>query len=414
MAFNARLSSAFSNWWGSAKAGPDARAENGLDADIGAERAPQHVEHARDQPVGIDTGRLERLATGEGEQPLGELRRALRALHGGVHRLSQFGAQLGSGAVLGEIEQIAPDRVEIAENDGEQIVEVVRDAAGELAHGFHLLRLEQRRLRLLAKFRLGLQLLGARDQSSQGLQRRKCEKAGKQRGRDQGEADEEGEQIALFFGLGLALGKELALGLDHSGDVFADVIDQLPAARRIEDGKRLLGLPLLDQCMRALELVQLGVDELAKLGHPRSLLWVVAGERAEPVELFGNRLHGAAEGFHVVGRSRQQEAALVGLGVPDVDQQALGRLLHLQSMHDHLVGIAGADQPDHHGDGRDEQQKEARRDDDLGVLQQSVGFQGARRHGSLNLIWTIGKTTASGAFDPSIHLLHAHPRASRL
>ena len=39
--------------------------------------------------------------------------------------------------------------VERADDRGQQIVEVVRDAARELAHGFELLRLPQRLLRLL-------------------------------------------------------------------------------------------------------------------------------------------------------------------------------------------------------------------------------------------------------------------------
>ena len=40
-----------------------------------------------------------------------------------------------------------------------------------------------------------------------------------------------------------------------------------------------------------------------------------------------------------------------------VDQKRLSRLLHFQSVHDHLVGIPGADENDHHGDAGDQHQK---------------------------------------------------------
>ena len=42
----------------------------------------------------------------------------------------------------------ATDQVEIADDRGQQIVEIMRDAAGQLADRLHLLRLDQRRLRL--------------------------------------------------------------------------------------------------------------------------------------------------------------------------------------------------------------------------------------------------------------------------
>ena len=55
-------------------------------------------------------------------------------------------------------------------HDGEKVVEVVRDAAGELADGFHLLRLPKRLLRLLARFVLGFKLPRALpDRLLQGL-----------------------------------------------------------------------------------------------------------------------------------------------------------------------------------------------------------------------------------------------------
>ena len=53
------------------------------------------------------------------------------------------------------------DGLQPAEHDGEEVVEVVGDAAGELAHSLHLLRLAQGLLGLLAGFVLRFKLAGA-------------------------------------------------------------------------------------------------------------------------------------------------------------------------------------------------------------------------------------------------------------
>jgi len=86
-----------------------------------------------DQFVGVHGLRIERLLARERQQTLGQLRRPLRADQCIVERA--FGARLDDAA-LGD--------AEIADDDGQEIVEVVRDAAGQLADRFHLLRLPQR------------------------------------------------------------------------------------------------------------------------------------------------------------------------------------------------------------------------------------------------------------------------------
>ena len=64
---------------------------------------------------------------------------------------------------VGALRQAALQELDVADDDGEQVVEVVRDAAGELADGLHLLGLPQGLL--------GLQALGdlLRDPLLQGL-----------------------------------------------------------------------------------------------------------------------------------------------------------------------------------------------------------------------------------------------------
>ena len=72
--------------------------------------------------VDIEHFRLQRLAPGESQQPLREHRRAAGAARGVVKCLHQ---RRGSSH-----RQIAPGALQIAEHDGQQIVEVVGDAGG--------------------------------------------------------------------------------------------------------------------------------------------------------------------------------------------------------------------------------------------------------------------------------------------
>ena len=94
-----------------------------------------------DQPVDVDRLHLERMLAREGEQPLHQRRGAL----GGLAAIGRASRGCGPGP-----RSAAQREVEIADDDGEQIVEVVRDAAGEAADRFHLLRLAQRVLGRLA------------------------------------------------------------------------------------------------------------------------------------------------------------------------------------------------------------------------------------------------------------------------
>ena len=107
--------------------------------DRGAERTLQQVGHAAHQLRKVDRLLLQVLAPREGEHALGQRRAALRALHGVVEQRHQ----------LGIVRQPLAHQLEAAEHRHQQIVEVVRDAAGELADRIHLLRLEQRLAGLL-------------------------------------------------------------------------------------------------------------------------------------------------------------------------------------------------------------------------------------------------------------------------
>ena len=100
--------------------------------------APDHLLHVGDQPV--DVGRLgvERLAPREREQPVRERRRALRGTLCG----DQVTVEI-TDAALGHADL---QQLEAAGDAGQQVVEIMREPAGQLAEGLHLLALSQRGL----------------------------------------------------------------------------------------------------------------------------------------------------------------------------------------------------------------------------------------------------------------------------
>ena len=120
---------------GIGKRPPDAAAEHRLDRDLLAQGAPEQVGHAGDQAAKVERLRIERLLTRKGQQPLGQRLGAARAAHGVV------GRSLKPRDVDFAAAQVALQGFEVADDDGEKIVEVMGDAARELSDALHLLGL---------------------------------------------------------------------------------------------------------------------------------------------------------------------------------------------------------------------------------------------------------------------------------
>ena len=93
--------------------------------------------HAEHQRVEVERARLQRLPAGEGQQPPGQRRRRARP------PASASAERRGARRSCAESRR---QQLEVADDDGQQVVEIVRDAAGELADRLHLLRLAQLRL----------------------------------------------------------------------------------------------------------------------------------------------------------------------------------------------------------------------------------------------------------------------------
>ncbi len=127
------LSKADSSWVRSASTVQAPGARIGVNLDPLADRSVEQVDHAADQRVDVDHLGLQRLASGEGEQLAGQRRGARRGLD---HRLGE-----ADPLVLGEARPA--QHVGRALDHGQEIVEIVSDAAGQLAERLHLVRLAQ-------------------------------------------------------------------------------------------------------------------------------------------------------------------------------------------------------------------------------------------------------------------------------
>ena len=120
---------------------PQVRCQCRHDADRLPQRpACQHRHMARQQRIQIDDLRYQRLLAGKRQQP--SVRPRTRSA-----RYQDVARQLGlQGLVPHHVQQ----QVDIADDHAKQVVEVVRDAAGQLAHRFSLLRLPKHLLGALA------------------------------------------------------------------------------------------------------------------------------------------------------------------------------------------------------------------------------------------------------------------------
>ena len=109
------------------------RRQQQLQVDVFAEHAPHHFREARHQLVQIDVLRLHDLAAAERQQ-------LARQAGGAVRRIDDVARRhLPRRGIVLALQQREREPLD----DGEDVVEVVRDAAGELPDGLHLLRVAQ-------------------------------------------------------------------------------------------------------------------------------------------------------------------------------------------------------------------------------------------------------------------------------
>jgi len=127
----------------------DALSQDGHELDVLADQPPQHGLHPAGDVAEIDDSRAQHLASAEGEELPGEPGRALGSL----------GNFLDPGTGWIRDRELSKQQMGMADDRGEEIVEVVGDPAGKLADRLHLLRLAKLLLALM-EHRLGSLAVG--------------------------------------------------------------------------------------------------------------------------------------------------------------------------------------------------------------------------------------------------------------
>ena len=132
-ALTARLMTACSNWPGSIFASPSFSSGVSDHLDVLADQPLQQLHHVAEQGVEADHLGPQHLLAAEGQELAGEVGGALAGA-------ANLGDELAVG--IGRVEAVERHLAE-PDDGGEQVVEVVGHAAGELPHRFHLLRLPE-------------------------------------------------------------------------------------------------------------------------------------------------------------------------------------------------------------------------------------------------------------------------------
>jgi len=118
----------------------DLRLEISAHGDVLPDHTLQHLLHVAHSIVDVEDAQVKGLAAAEGEQLMRERRRKVRGL-------ADFREMLVHPMLVLDL----PDhQVAVAEDRGQDVVEIVRDPTGEPAHRIHLLRLQQFLLEALA------------------------------------------------------------------------------------------------------------------------------------------------------------------------------------------------------------------------------------------------------------------------
>ena len=295
-------------------------------------------------------------------------------------RLLELIGKLGDRAGIGEIGELAPHGVEIADDDGEQVVEVVRDAAGQLTYRLHLHRLPHGRFRLVAQPRFLLEFARALDETLDGVPRRDGENGRQGRRQQKREPDQPGEPVARQARALLALRELLALGVQDRRELVADALHQLQAGVGIDDGEHFLPTARPRKGDGLDHLFEFPRDQGPEILCARGLQRVADRQLIQRVELLRDVGLGLLEGLEIRGIGREQKSALAGLRADNADQHVADGALHLEGLHDLVVGLLRTREQKRHCECRGEHQSEADRYDVPGIADQPVGFEQSDRH----------------------------------
>src|SRR6185369_11289780 len=101
--------------------------------DVLSDDPPQQADRVGHGLIQVQDARLAGLAAAEGQEPAGEGYSASRRLLDGLRVFDATGQAVG----------LDHEHLGVARDDCEEVIEIVRDAAGKTTDGFHLLRLPE-------------------------------------------------------------------------------------------------------------------------------------------------------------------------------------------------------------------------------------------------------------------------------
>ncbi len=259
--------------------------------------------------------------------------------------------------------QPALHQVEIADDDRQHVVEVVGDAAGQLADGVHFLHLQQLAFGLDATGGLLAQIFVGPAKVGIGLAKGAVGARGvahPHQAEDQGRQarqDREGQQgDARAFRQVRALGQQVVLPLAHQGHQIAEVLHRRQGGLLGQNGQGGLVVTLGLGLDRNQQLLQAHLANLTDVLHGFDLGGIVGDQGAQagqsPVQRLDRISRCAAKG-RLAG---EQIAPHAGLGGVEDDLNIADRPLHLLGVFDqtHPFGVV-VDQP-RGGDGEENQE----------------------------------------------------------
>ena len=265
-----------------------------------------------------------------------------------------------------------PGEVERADHDRQHIVEIVGDAAGELADRFDLLHLAHLALGRAAALRLLVQADiggGERPLRGQGLgQPAAHADEGEQAERDGEQAgdDERRQQIeAIAVGIGGAQRQQPVLLRLHRAAQPPDLVHHRPPAQEMLGLQRLAApesrraRPPAAFARRRHGAEPLGGGALAR---------IVLDQPAQPGEIAGEMADRFPIGLEEFGAPGEQIAALAGLGVDQARHHQRDGVFDLERVADQSEGLLLARREGGGGDDRDDEQQEAGDDRGQGIV----------------------------------------------
>ena len=208
------------------------------------------------------------------------------------------------------------------------------------------------------------------EQPGNRLPRRHRENAGKDHRREQSKTDEGCEPYPQSFRLLLPRRQQplfLPVELLHlDGDLFHQVLAAAGGHER--DGAIAIALPC--QLDAAPDDIEPRSDERLDPVQPRLLRGIVGSLLAQALHEARHLGNGRVDRLQILLVLGEHIAALAVFRRPQLAEEVVSLLLHLESVRDKAIRLIAASDEDGHGDGGGKDEPQANRHDDPGIVDQ--------------------------------------------